>query len=160
MKLIILAITLIAIIMTFILPHIDVIRQESRTKNKTSIYYKIKEKKEKVVFKNSDFEKVEIEKVKQTTLLHKIVLEGNVDDVKKVVENGTPINIQTKHGLTALHIAAILNKYDVIKYLINNNADPNIEDNNGDIAVDLIAQIPQNSEMINFLKTESANKKF
>jgi len=164
MKLIILAITLIAIIMTFVLPHVSVIRQENRIKNKSSMLYKVKEDKEtkikRIFTKDIGFRNVTIEELKQTTLLHKIVQEGTKEDIKKIIDKGTPINARTKIGHTALHIAAILNRHEIVKFLIDQKADPTIKDDNGDLPVDLIAQIPQNNDIINFLKQEQTNRKF
>lgn len=138
MKIVLLAITLIGIAMAFILPHVDVIRQSDRVgKNITDIK------------KN----------VKRTTMLHKIVQEGNIEDIKKVISRGTPIDIQNPNGHTALHLAASLSRYDVVKLLIEKGANPNIKDNKGDRPIDLVAKIPPNDKIINFLNNAATKHK-
>ena len=57
--------------------------------------------------------------------------DGNLEIVKKYINNGVDINAKDKEGDTPLHKAVSRGKEEIVKYLINKGASLNIKDNRG-----------------------------
>lgn len=57
--------------------------------------------------------------------------DGNLESVKKMLEDGQDINAQDKDGVTALAWASIRGRVDVARYLVEQKADPALSDNKG-----------------------------
>ena len=49
---------------------------------------------------------------------------GQLDEVKRLVESGVPVDIEGAYGVTALALAARAQALDVIEYLLEKGADP------------------------------------
>lgn len=60
------------------------------------------------------------------TPLSAAVIRGDIDAVKKYIQNGSQINEKSKDGVTALHIAASLGNSECVSILIENGANPNV----------------------------------
>jgi len=52
------------------------------------------------------------------TPLHRAALEGNLEEVKKLVEGGADVNAKNTIGITPLHMASGNGKLDVVYYLL------------------------------------------
>ena len=49
---------------------------------------------------------------------------GQLDEVKRLVESGVPVDTEGAYGVTALSLAARAQALDVIEYLLGKGADP------------------------------------
>lgn len=58
--------------------------------------------------------------------LTRFCLMGKVDEVEKMIKNGTPVNCYDLLGRTPLHYACVYPKPFVISLLISNGADVNV----------------------------------
>ncbi|UYV80693.1 hypothetical protein LAZ67_19001416, partial [Cordylochernes scorpioides] len=56
------------------------------------------------------------------------IREGNLERIKKLVENGENFNLKNERGLAPLHIAATLGKINIIEYLFKIGANIDIRD--------------------------------
>jgi cytohesin len=63
-----------------------------------------------------------------TESLHKAVAEGNIEQVKLFISEGTDVNAQNAAGKRPLHIAARSGQENVVELLIDNGADVNGKD--------------------------------
>ncbi len=60
--------------------------------------------------------------------LHKAVSDGDIEQVKKLIEDGADINAQNDLGRTPIYYAIERNHIDLVKLLISKNADVNAKD--------------------------------
>lgn len=74
-------------------------------------------------------------------IFFKSCINGNLEIVKKFVEDGGNIEMKDKTGATGLIFASAHNRNKVVKFLIENGADPNAKDNNGWTALISAAQL-------------------
>jgi ankyrin repeat protein len=58
--------------------------------------------------------------------------EGNLEEVKKQLEAGAPINYRDRQGNTALHISALFGHREIVHLLLQNGADKTIKNNYGE----------------------------
>lgn len=64
-------------------------------------------------------------------LLHQCAKDGQLKDVRCLVESGAEINAKNDEGMTPLHVAADYGHLDVVKYLIRKGADVNVRNDLG-----------------------------
>lgn len=69
------------------------------------------------------------------TALHYAAMEGNLEKVKKLLEDGANINAQDKFGGTVLYYATLISRTEVIKELLARGADINIRNMEGETAL-------------------------
>ena len=84
------------------------------------------------------------------------ISKGEIETVKKFIENGTKVN-KKLNGLTPLMYAARYNKVEIIKYLLLKGADRNIEDSQGFTALNY-AELSNAYEAIAVFKSSSVNE--
>ena len=83
--------------------------------------------------------------------------EGNLENLKKMFENGEDVNIGDYDCRTALHLAACENHLEIIKFLIEDcMCDINIRDRWGNTALDE-AKRYNNKEIEEYLGTFSSS---
>ncbi len=81
-------------------------------------------------------ETIEAETVMETVEAPKVspfcmaVVKGDLEAVKKMVEEGTDVN-QKSNGMTALHYAARYNRAEILEYLLENGASISIRSSSG-----------------------------
>ena len=78
--------------------------------------------------------------------LCKAVGNGNLSEVKRLLDNGADVNYENKHGLAVLDLAAFNGYSEVVKLLLDNGADVNYENKNGNTA--LIAAVIFNQNKV------------
>lgn len=66
-----------------------------------------------------------------TQTLIKASFDGNLDTVRKAVEQGVDVDSQDQSGRTPLMMAAFNGHYELVQYLLENGADPNTVDRQG-----------------------------
>lgn len=93
--------------------------------------------------------------IENTTILDPISLiyaasEGDLEEVKILIEKGININGQDDEGSTALIAAALAGHTEIINFLISKGADINIADNYGHTALTMVVE-EGNYEMANLL---------
>ncbi len=69
--------------------------------------------------------------------LHDSVRSGKLEGVKKLIAEGSDVNVNDKRGNTPLHIAVGLAKKEIIELLLANGADKNIKNTAGKVPVDI-----------------------
>lgn len=74
-----------------------------------------------------------VRKTGPTTLLHRVVLEGNTDVVQQILEHSkcSAINAKNSRGSTALHLAAYHGFDEIVELLLKAGADIAVKDKNG-----------------------------
>ena len=81
---------------------------------------------------NYDLNTPSIEPVRQNNSpLHDAVKNGDVDEVRKLLENGANPNVKNGYGDTPLHEAVLENSVEIVTLLMDNGADPRIGNNAG-----------------------------
>lgn len=65
------------------------------------------------------------------TPLHKAIMVGNFDEVRKLVQAGADINVPNDRGNTPLHVAVGIFSLEIAKYLIKNGANVNAANKQG-----------------------------
>ena len=95
-------------------------------------------------------------------LLHSAAKEGNLNNVKYLVETASMnVNAQDEYGETPVYVAAEKGHLDVVKYLVEKEADPNIADLGG-ITPIYIATQKGHLDIVRYLveeaKAEDPNK--
>lgn len=89
--------------------------------------------------------------------LHFATMNGNIDDVKHLVETGANVNEKGKNGFTPLHMAAFRGFEDIARFLISHGADVNIKGKDG-ITPLAIAIQTQHQEIADILKRAGAKE--
>ncbi len=84
------------------------------------------------------------------------ISKGEIETVKKFIENGTKVN-KKLNGLTPLMYAARYNKVEIIGYLLQKGADRDIKDGQGFTALKY-AELSNAKEAIAVLKSSSGNE--
>lgn len=62
--------------------------------------------------------------------------EGDIHEVRKLLEKGTNPNAQDNLNGTALTSATVIENIDIVKMLLERDADPNVRDKEGNSALD------------------------
>lgn len=73
-------------------------------------------------------------------ILYIVALNGNIDSVKALLENGADVNIKASDGRTPLHAAAAKGNTECLKLLLEKKANVTIQSKNGETALHLAAQ--------------------
>jgi ankyrin repeat protein/superfamily I DNA/RNA helicase len=87
---------------------------------------------------------------KRISNIIKYAYQGNVQELKKLIENNADVDFQTKDGETALMIAAGTGQKEIIKLLLENNANPNLTRKDGDTVLTIATKFA-NYEIIKIL---------
>lgn len=58
-------------------------------------------------------------------------VEGNLEKIKELLNEGVDINFQDEEGRSALHMACDREHLNIVEFLLQNNANINIQDNEG-----------------------------
>lgn len=78
-------------------------------------------------------EKQEEEFVGQkSTMLHQLILNGKVEEIRKLLTKGTSVNTRDKSGKTPLHTAILSKQHTIVDMLLNHGADVTVTDDAGD----------------------------
>ncbi|ESO83101.1 hypothetical protein LOTGIDRAFT_169742 [Lottia gigantea] len=97
---------------------------------------------------------------KGETPLHRACIENNLKKVKKLIEQGHPVNPRDNSGWIPLHEAANYNYYPIVEYLLDHGA--HIDDRGGDMCRGVTPLIDAaengNFETIELLVNRGANK--
>lgn len=86
----------------------------------------------------------------------KSALEGNLEAVRRFIENGVDPNTTNENGRTALSFASQAGHFGVVRDLLLNGADPNIQDTNGMTAL-MWAIYRGHEDVVDELLTYGAN---
>lgn len=90
--------------------------------------------------------------------IDKVDLNGNLEDIKRVLEhNPTLVNKTVSGRSTLLHQALTLRRKDVVKLLIDKGVNVNDIDNNGNSPLDLAIK-NKKSEIVDLLRMHGAKK--
>ncbi len=82
--------------------------------------------------------------------------EGNIEEVRRLVESGVDVNVKDNDGRTPLHFAAGLGYIEVVKYLISKGAYVNVKENaHGATPLHLAAEFGQ-IEVVKYLISKGA----
>jgi len=85
--------------------------------------------------------------------LIKAITTGNIEEVKKILEQTENLNVRDYMGISPLHYAVINNKKDIVELLLAKGADINIED---DVMDEKVTKIIPN--MVNYRNRSIANR--
>ena len=66
-----------------------------------------------------------------TQNIHQAIINGEIDQVKKLLSSGVDINFKNRMGWTPLHTAMSRDKWEIAELLISKNPDLNANDNQG-----------------------------
>lgn len=69
---------------------------------------------------------------KKSTMLHQLILNGEVEDVQKLLIKGTSVNNKDRSGKTPLHTAILSKQFKVVDMLLQYGADVTVTDDAGD----------------------------
>jgi ankyrin repeat protein len=114
--------------------------------------------------KKRGFEKDLIESAKSVTpadatpegSLHEASMEGRLDDIKRLVENGCDIDLKDEDGSTALLLASDNGFAEIVVYLGEQGANKDIQNSNGTTAV-LKACSHGYGEIVEYFSSNGAN---
>ena len=67
-----------------------------------------------------------------STPLHRAAQNGNIEEVRRLLENGADVNAQANNGSTPLHAAAEKGQREVVQLLLDRGADIEVRDMFGD----------------------------
>lgn len=71
----------------------------------------------------------------KSTILHQLILNGEVEEVEKLLNKGTNVNHKDKSGKTPLHTAILSKQFRIVDRLLESGADVTITDEAGDTAL-------------------------
>jgi len=71
----------------------------------------------------------------KATMLHQLILNGEVEEVEKLLSKGTNVNNGDKSGKTPLHTAILSKQFRIVDRLLECGADVTITDDAGDTAL-------------------------
>ncbi|ODQ45530.1 hypothetical protein PICMEDRAFT_28173, partial [Pichia membranifaciens NRRL Y-2026] len=92
------------------------------------------------------------------TLLQRMCAKGNIDEVRRLIEEGQNINDADFAGITPLHEAALEGHYEITKILLENGADINIQSGQMDKDTPLIDAVSNlHYKVVQLLLTRGAN---
>jgi len=83
--------------------------------------------------------------------LFRVCMQGNLDMVKKLLDEGIDVNIRDEHLWTPLMDAAIFERIDVIDELIDRGADINAVNEDGASSLIIVARNTRNIRIIKSL---------
>jgi ankyrin repeat protein len=79
-----------------------------------------------------------------------LIRKGDIEGLRKAIEEGADINIQDEYGSTILMIVSYYNRVEIVKLLIEKKAKLDIQDKYGKTALDY-AKEKGNQEMVELL---------
>ncbi|XP_068675340.1 ankyrin repeat domain-containing protein 1-like [Montipora foliosa] len=68
----------------------------------------------------------------KSTMLHQLILNGKVEEIRKLLTKGTSVNTRDKSGKTPLHTAILSKQHTIVDMLLNHGADVTVTDDAGD----------------------------
>ena len=75
-----------------------------------------------------------------STPLHRAAQNGNIEEVRRLLENGADVNAQANNGSTPLHAAAEEGQREVVQLLLDGGADIEVRDMFGDRPLHMAAE--------------------
>ncbi|XP_022786608.1 transient receptor potential cation channel subfamily A member 1-like [Stylophora pistillata] len=93
----------------------------------------------------------------KSTRLHKLILEGEVEEVEKLVAKGGAINNGDKSGKTPLHTAILSKQFKIVDRLLECGADVTIKDDAGDTALHTAIHVGSERLALTLLKRGRAD---
>jgi hypothetical protein len=66
-----------------------------------------------------------------TQNIHQAIINGEIDQVKKLLSSGVDINFKNRMGRTPLHTAMLLDKWEIVDFLLSKDPDLNAQENQG-----------------------------
>ena len=85
------------------------------------------------------------------TLLHRVTLRGNIDEVELLVASGARVNVPGNLGYTALHYAAMKGHAEIAKKLLSLGANPSIKNEWGQTA-EVVAMEGEHADIAKLLR--------
>ncbi|WP_294956603.1 ankyrin repeat domain-containing protein [Sulfurovum sp.] len=92
------------------------------------------------------------------SMLHKAVLQGDLEKIKYLLSSGKDVNTKDKLSRTPLHYAAIKGYVEIAKILLNNGADINAVDKAKQWTPLFYAAYMHHKKMVDFLIKEGADQ--
>jgi ankyrin repeat protein len=93
------------------------------------------------------------------TALHRAAEDGNLDEVKSLIEKGADVHVKDNDDKTALHYAVEYENMDVIKYFVEEKElDVHVKDNDGTTVLHYAAAVCENIDVIGYLVEKGAEK--
>jgi hypothetical protein len=84
-----------------------------------------------LAFVASNFSVALAQQQRGTQNIHQAIINGEIDQVKKLLSNGVDVNFKNRMSRTPLHTAMIFDKWEIADLLISMNADLNASENQG-----------------------------
>ena len=85
--------------------------------------------------------------------LYQAIKNNDLQEVKKLINEGAALNVKNEYGNTPLHFAAYYGHTNIVRYLIEKGANIYIENNDGEIPV----YVTKKLEIVNILLEKEWN---
>ena len=79
------------------------------------------------------------------------IMDGDVETVKRFIEEGRDVNAPAWHGSFPIQIAAYSSQFEMVKFLLENGADPNAHTGNCSVPLLYAAQYEKNIKIVKIL---------
>lgn len=92
------------------------------------------------------------------TVLFDLIIDGNIDEVKKYQLINEEVNLQDNGGKSPLHFACIYSQFDIANFLLQSKAEVDVKDNNGNTPLfDAVFNSKGEESIIKLLLSHGAN---
>lgn len=94
----------------------------------------------------------------QNKIFFNACIKGDIEVIKKILENNFDIDLTDKQGITGLNFAVAYNQFNVVRFLIEKGANLNIKDKNGWSPIITASQLLKDkTEIVKYLIQNGAN---